>query len=94
MGFQLSLSAARSGPDRDVLFEKTLKLNGETLALKYYGAAHTDSDISVRLSSDADILHAGDTYWNGIYPFIDYSTGWKHRGDDQGRRGQYRRHDG
>jgi len=20
-------------------------------------------------------LHAGDTYWNGIYPFIDYSTG-------------------
>jgi glyoxylase-like metal-dependent hydrolase (beta-lactamase superfamily II) len=23
----------------------------------------------------SDILHAGDTYWNGIYPFIDYSTG-------------------
>ena len=22
-----------------------------------------------------DILHTGDTYWNGIYPFIDYSTG-------------------
>jgi len=20
-------------------------------------------------------LHCGDTYWNGIYPFIDYSTG-------------------
>jgi glyoxylase-like metal-dependent hydrolase (beta-lactamase superfamily II) len=25
--------------------------------------------------TDADILHTGDTYWNGIYPFIDYSTG-------------------
>lgn len=24
---------------------------------------------------EADILHCGDTYWNGIYPFIDYSTG-------------------
>src|SRR5262249_57522037 len=24
---------------------------------------------------EADILPAGDTYWNGIYPFIDYSTG-------------------
>jgi glyoxylase-like metal-dependent hydrolase (beta-lactamase superfamily II) len=23
----------------------------------------------------ADIFHAGDTFWNGIYPFIDYSTG-------------------
>jgi len=22
-----------------------------------------------------DILHVGDTFWNGIYPFIDYSTG-------------------
>jgi len=24
---------------------------------------------------EADILHCADTYWNGIYPFIDYSTG-------------------
>ncbi len=54
--------------------EHALKLNGATLALKYYGPAHTDSDISVRFV-EADILHAGDTFWNGIYPFIDYSTG-------------------
>jgi glyoxylase-like metal-dependent hydrolase (beta-lactamase superfamily II) len=54
--------------------EMTLKLNGSTLALKHYDPAHTDSDISVTFT-DADILHAGDTYWNGIYPFIDYSTG-------------------
>jgi glyoxylase-like metal-dependent hydrolase (beta-lactamase superfamily II) len=38
------------------------------------GPAHTDGDISV-LFSEANILHVGDTYWNGIYPFIDYSTG-------------------
>ena len=50
------------------------KLNGSTLAMNYYGPAHTDSDISVRFV-EADILHAGDTFWNGIYPFIDYSTG-------------------
>jgi glyoxylase-like metal-dependent hydrolase (beta-lactamase superfamily II) len=54
--------------------EKTLTLNRFTLALKYYGPAHTDSDISVTIP-EADILHCGDTYWNGIYPFIDYSTG-------------------
>jgi glyoxylase-like metal-dependent hydrolase (beta-lactamase superfamily II) len=54
--------------------EKTLKLNRSTLHLKYYGPAHTDSDISVTIS-EADIFHCGDTYWNGIYPFIDYSTG-------------------
>lgn len=54
--------------------QMTLKLNGSTLALKHYDPAHTDSDISVTFT-DADILHAADTYWNGIYPFIDYSTG-------------------
>jgi len=54
--------------------EHSLKLNGSTIDLKYYGTAHTDCDISVTFA-EADILHAADTYWNGIYPFIDYSTG-------------------
>jgi glyoxylase-like metal-dependent hydrolase (beta-lactamase superfamily II) len=54
--------------------EKTVRLNRSTLRLKYYGPAHTDSDISVTFS-EADIFHCGDTYWNGFYPFIDYSTG-------------------
>jgi glyoxylase-like metal-dependent hydrolase (beta-lactamase superfamily II) len=54
--------------------KRSLNLNGSSIALKHYGAAHTDSDISVTFG-EADILHAGDTFWNGIYPFIDYSTG-------------------
>jgi len=54
--------------------ERTVELNGTTIALKYYAPAHTDSDISVHFV-DADILHVGDTFWNGFYPFIDYSTG-------------------
>jgi glyoxylase-like metal-dependent hydrolase (beta-lactamase superfamily II) len=54
--------------------EKGLKLNGASIALKYYGNAHTDSDISVTFG-EADIVHVADTFWNGIYPFIDYSTG-------------------
>jgi len=54
--------------------EKTVRLNRSTLRLKYYGPAHTDGDISVTFA-EANIVHVGDTYWNGIYPFIDYSTG-------------------
>ncbi|WP_353645082.1 MBL fold metallo-hydrolase [Mesorhizobium sp. WSM2239] len=54
--------------------EHSLKLNGQSLAMKYYGPAHTDGDISV-MFGEADVLHVGDTYWNGIYPFIDHSTG-------------------
>jgi glyoxylase-like metal-dependent hydrolase (beta-lactamase superfamily II) len=53
---------------------RTLHLNGATIVLKYCQPAHTDGDISVHFT-DADILHAGDTFWNGYYPFIDYSTG-------------------
>ncbi|MGY3442784.1 MBL fold metallo-hydrolase [Bradyrhizobium sp. USDA 4473] len=54
--------------------EKTLKLNGASILLKYYGAAHTDSDISTTFG-EADVMHVADTFWSGIYPFIDYSTG-------------------
>jgi glyoxylase-like metal-dependent hydrolase (beta-lactamase superfamily II) len=54
--------------------ERKLTLNGASIALKYYGPAHTDSDISVTFV-EANIVHVADTFWNGIYPFIDYSTG-------------------
>ena len=37
-------------------------------------ARRTLSDISVYFK-EPDVLHTGDTFWNGIYPFIDYSTG-------------------
>jgi glyoxylase-like metal-dependent hydrolase (beta-lactamase superfamily II) len=48
--------------------------NDTNIALKYYGPAHTDSDSSV-VFEEADVIHVGDTWWNGVYPFIDYSTG-------------------
>ena len=51
-----------------------LRHNDTALTLKYYGPAHTDSDISV-VFEEADVIHVGDTWWNGFYPFIDYSTG-------------------
>ena len=51
-----------------------LKLNGASLELRRYAPAHTDSDISVNFA-EANIVHVGDTFWNGVYPFIDYSTG-------------------
>jgi glyoxylase-like metal-dependent hydrolase (beta-lactamase superfamily II) len=54
--------------------DKTLHLNGTDIALAYYGPSHTDGDISA-FFGQADVLHCGDTWWNGHYPFIDYSTG-------------------
>ena len=54
--------------------ERSLKINGSSIALKHYGPAHTDSDISVTFP-EASVVHLADTFWNGICPFIDYSTG-------------------
>jgi glyoxylase-like metal-dependent hydrolase (beta-lactamase superfamily II) len=72
--FNFSPSPLAAIPTEVFSSEKTLSLNGATLHLKHYAPAHTDSDISVSLG-EADIIHVADTYWNGIYPFIDYSTG-------------------
>ncbi|MES2425353.1 MAG: MBL fold metallo-hydrolase [Bacteroidota bacterium] len=52
----------------------SMHFNGEMIHINYYTPAHTDCDLSVYFPH-ADILHVGDTFWNGHYPFIDYSTG-------------------
>ena len=54
--------------------EHCLKLNGLSINLNHYRPAHTDCDASATFV-EADVMHVGDTFWNGIYPFIDYSTG-------------------
>src|SRR6202043_1181885 len=67
-------SPAGAIPSEVLSANRTLKLNRASIELKLYKPAHTDSDLSVTFA-EADILHVGDTFWNGIYPFIDYSTG-------------------
>ena len=57
----------------------TVGLNGEVVRLKRYTPAHTDTDISV-FFEHANVLHTGDTWFNGYYPFIDYDSGGSIRG--------------
>lgn len=61
-------------PTKTFVKDDDMKINGNTIILSHYDPAHTDTDISVHFA-DADILHTGDTWFNGAYPFIDYSTG-------------------
>jgi glyoxylase-like metal-dependent hydrolase (beta-lactamase superfamily II) len=53
---------------------RTLQANGQEITLTRYTPAHTDTDISVFLR-DADVLHAGDSFFSRFYPFIDYNSG-------------------
>jgi glyoxylase-like metal-dependent hydrolase (beta-lactamase superfamily II) len=75
-GWQWTFPPAPAGALPTTTFDDEHRLhhNDTNISLKYYGPAHTDSDISV-VFEEADVVHVGDTWWNGIYPFIDYSTG-------------------
>ncbi len=72
--FNFPAAPSAAVPSEVFVTDRTLDLNGKAVELKHFGPAHTDGDV-VALFSESDVLHAGDIYWNGFYPFIDYSTG-------------------
>ncbi len=67
-------SPASALPQRVFTDRYTLEANGERLELSHVPPAHTDTDVTVRFEH-ANVLHAGDVYFNGRYPYIDGSTG-------------------
>ena len=52
----------------------TFHLNGEEIYAFHVPPAHTDGDCIVQFRK-ANVLHGGDTFFNGMYPFIDLSSG-------------------
>lgn len=52
----------------------SLHLNGDTMQVIHVPSAHTDGDAVVFFQA-ANVLHMGDTYFNGLYPFIDLGSG-------------------
>ena len=54
--------------------EMSLHLNGDDLRLYHVANAHTDGDSIVHFSK-ANVLHTGDVFFNGFYPFIDTASG-------------------
>jgi cyclase len=56
--------------------ETQIHFNGEILRLIPVAPAHTDGDVLVHLEK-ANVLHLGDVFFHGSYPFIDFSSkGW------------------
>jgi cyclase len=52
----------------------TLYWNSDRVDIRHMGAGHTDGD-SVVYFGNADIVHMGDLFWNGLYPLVDASSG-------------------
>ena len=52
----------------------TFHLNGDTIRVTHIPNAHTDGDAFIHWTN-ANVLHMGDTFFNGILPFIDLDSG-------------------
>lgn len=52
----------------------TFHINGDEINAFHVDNAHTDGDAIVRFR-EADVVHMGDVYFNGGFPFIDTSSG-------------------
>ena len=49
-------------------------LNGEEIRAIHVANAHTDGDAIIHFTG-SDVIHMGDVFFNGMYPFIDASSG-------------------
>lgn len=52
----------------------TFHLNGDDIEAFHVPPAHTDGD-TVIVFRKADVIHTGDLFFNGLYPFIDLESG-------------------
>jgi len=70
--FNMRSGAAPEVAKPSVTFDDsiTLHLNGDSIQVVHVPRGHTDSD-SIVYFETADVLHMGDTYFAGTFPFID-----------------------
>ena len=54
-------------------------INGDSVNAVHVPSAHTDGD-SIIYFKKANVVHAGDIFFNGFYPFIDAANGGSLRG--------------
>lgn len=51
-----------------------LDFNGDDVELEHFPSGHTDGD-SVVFFSQQNVVHMGDLFFNGAFPFVDLSSG-------------------
>jgi glyoxylase-like metal-dependent hydrolase (beta-lactamase superfamily II) len=73
-GLHFDPSPAAALPQQTFAASYKLQANGETLALQHVAPAHTDTDIYVHFQN-AGVIQMADLFFNGMYPYIDSSTG-------------------
>lgn len=74
--FHLVMPASPAAALPTITFDQSMHAwhNGDSLDLVHFDPAHTDSDIYIHFHN-ANVLHVGDIWFNGMYPFLDEATG-------------------
>ena len=62
-----------------------LYLNGDDIMVVHVHNAHTDGDALIYFPK-SNVLHTGDTFFNGMFPFIDLNSGGSVAGDIEAAR--------
>jgi cyclase len=57
----------------------SLHLNGETATAYYVANGHTDGDSIIHFPA-SNVIHMGDMYFNGLYPYVDLDAGGSMQG--------------
>jgi cyclase len=52
----------------------SLEFGAEKVEYRHLPPSHTDGDATIRFEK-ANVYHAGDLFFNGMYPYIDYAAG-------------------
>jgi cyclase len=74
LGAKFPPAPAAALPTQTFAATHKLDANGDQIMLGHIPPAHTDTDIYIKFGK-ANVLHLGDVFFNGMYPFIDLSTG-------------------
>ena len=76
LGLHVPASPADALPQQTFSTSHEVQASGENVMLQYFQPAHTDTDIYIHFQK-ANVIHMGDTFFNGFYPVIDAGTGGK-----------------
>jgi glyoxylase-like metal-dependent hydrolase (beta-lactamase superfamily II) len=74
LGMKFPPSPPDALPTQTFASRHSLSANGEQIALAHRAPSHTDTDITIRFQK-ANVIHMGDLFFNGMFPFFDSSTG-------------------
>lgn len=74
LGMRFTPQPPEALPTQTFTSKHSMSASGEQVALGHIPPAHTDTDVWIHFAK-GNVLHLGDVFFNGMYPFIDASTG-------------------